>query len=54
MQTLAVLNPGKEAEPAIMQDADLAGPLVFCLAFGVTLLLVGFCLASCTNNVSSA
>jgi hypothetical protein len=32
-QTLAVLNPLKQADHTIMQDTDLAGPLVFCLAF---------------------
>lgn len=40
-KTMAVLNPLKLAEHSIMQDTDLAGPLVFCLAFGVSLLLSG-------------
>ena len=39
-QTLAVLNPLKQTDHEIMQDTDLAGPLVFCLAFGGTLMLV--------------
>ncbi|CAL1536858.1 unnamed protein product [Lymnaea stagnalis] len=39
--TLAVLNPLKSAEQSIMQDTDLAGPLVFCMAFGGSLLLTG-------------
>jgi len=39
-QTMAVLNPLKQADHTIMQDTDLAGPLVFCLAFGGTLMLV--------------
>ncbi|VDI12511.1 Hypothetical predicted protein, partial [Mytilus galloprovincialis] len=39
--TLAVLNPLKQADHTIMQDTDLAGPLVFCLAFGGTLMLSG-------------
>lgn len=66
LQTLAVLNPLKHANTEIMQDTDLAGPLVFCLAFGGSLLLVSrqlrsdydkagfesFC-ASC-SNVDSA
>lgn len=40
-KTLAVLNPLKAADVTIMQDTDLAGPLVFCLAFGGSLLLAG-------------
>ncbi|KAK7096707.1 protein YIPF5-like [Littorina saxatilis] len=40
-KTLAVLNPLKPADHSIMQDTDLAGPLVFCLAFGASLLLTG-------------
>ena len=39
-QTMVVLNPLKQADCTIMTDTDLAGPLVFCLAFGGTLLLV--------------
>nr|KAI8757499.1 protein YIPF5-like [Biomphalaria glabrata] len=39
--TLAVLNPMKSADQSIMQDTDLAGPLVFCMAFGGSLLLTG-------------
>lgn len=40
LQTMTVLNPLKAADHSIMQDTDLAGPLVFCLAFGGSLLLV--------------
>jgi len=40
-KTLSVLNPLKHPDASIMQDTDLAGPLVFCLAFGGTLLLAG-------------
>ncbi|XP_063724977.1 protein YIPF5-like [Symsagittifera roscoffensis] len=40
-KTLAVLHPTKAADPAACQDNDLAGPLVFALAFGATLLLAG-------------
>lgn len=40
-KTLAVLNPLKQADHTIMQDTDLAGPLVFCLAFGGSLMLSG-------------
>ncbi|KAK0064879.1 protein YIPF5 [Biomphalaria pfeifferi] len=31
----------KSADQSIMQDTDLAGPLVFCMAFGGSLLLTG-------------
>ncbi|KAK2712431.1 protein YIPF5-like [Artemia franciscana] len=40
-KTLAVLNPFKQTNPQILQDTDLAGPLVFCLLFGACLLLSG-------------
>ncbi|ESO90672.1 hypothetical protein LOTGIDRAFT_233682 [Lottia gigantea] len=40
-KTLTVLNPMKSADHSIMQDTDLAGPLVFCLAFGGSLMLSG-------------
>lgn len=40
-KTWAVLNPLTETNATIMQDTDLAGPLVFCLAFGGFLLLSG-------------
>uniref|UniRef100_T1IY08 Protein YIPF n=1 Tax=Strigamia maritima TaxID=126957 RepID=T1IY08_STRMM len=40
-QTRAVLNPFGATDSTIMQDSDLAGPLVFCLAFGGFLLLSG-------------
>ncbi|KAN0064661.1 hypothetical protein ACQY0O_002291 [Thecaphora frezii] len=46
-KTLTVLNPlhGYSAAHAkdahLMDDADLAGPLLFCFIFGVTLLLAG-------------
>ncbi|KAL5012449.1 hypothetical protein ScPMuIL_011000 [Solemya velum] len=40
-KTLAVLNPLKHPDTTIMQDTDLAGPLVFCLAFGGALMLSG-------------
>ena len=39
-KTIQVLNPLKRADPHIMDDTDMAGPLVFCLAFGGLLLLV--------------
>lgn len=40
-KTVAVLNPLKQTNANILQDADLAGPLVFGLAFGSLLLLSG-------------
>ncbi|XP_008933938.1 PREDICTED: protein YIPF5 isoform X2 [Merops nubicus] len=40
-KTLTVLHPLKEADGSIMNETDLAGPMVFCLAFGATLLLAG-------------
>ena len=40
-KTLAVLNPFRATRPDVAGDSDLAGPLVFCLAFGSLLLLVG-------------
>uniref|UniRef100_A0A2P2I398 Protein YIPF5-like n=1 Tax=Hirondellea gigas TaxID=1518452 RepID=A0A2P2I398_9CRUS len=40
-KTLNVLNPRRSTDPAMLQDTDLAGPLVFCLAFGSLLLLSG-------------
>jgi len=40
-KTLAVLNPFRETDAAILQDTDLAGPLAFVLAFGGLLLLSG-------------
>lgn len=39
-KTLTVLHPMKAADGNIMNETDLAGPMVFCLAFGATLLLV--------------
>lgn len=40
-KTVAVLNPVKDASQDVVLDADLAGPLVFCFAFGGVLLLAG-------------
>uniref|UniRef100_A0A8C5QZ78 Yip1 domain family member 5 n=1 Tax=Leptobrachium leishanense TaxID=445787 RepID=A0A8C5QZ78_9ANUR len=40
-KTLTVLHPLKVANGSIMNETDLAGPMVFCLAFGATLLLAG-------------
>jgi len=40
-KTLAVLNPFRATPAEAAGDGDLAGPLVFCLAFGSLLLLSG-------------
>lgn len=40
-KTLTVLHPMKAADGSIMNETDLTGPMVFCLAFGATLLLAG-------------
>ncbi|NWW82213.1 YIPF7 protein, partial [Climacteris rufus] len=40
-KTLTVLNPMKPADGSIMNETDLTGPIVFCLALGATLLLAG-------------
>ena len=39
-QTLTVLNPMARIDNHIMDDADLAGPFLFCGLFGTFLLLV--------------
>ena len=43
VQTLSVLNPLQRADERITNDTDLAGPLIFCLLFGLVLLLVCVC-----------
>ncbi len=40
-KTFAVLNPMKTIDRTVMEDADLWGPFLFCLAFGAFLLLSG-------------
>nr|KAF6503506.1 Yip1 domain family member 7 [Molossus molossus] len=40
-KTLTVLNPLKPADGSIMNATDLAGPILFCVALGATLLLAG-------------
>ncbi|GAA5922291.1 hypothetical protein JCM21900_003255 [Sporobolomyces salmonicolor] len=40
-KSLTVLNPLRTVDPHIMDDADLAGPLVFCFVFASFLLLSG-------------
>ncbi|XP_069046714.1 protein YIPF5 isoform X3 [Lepisosteus oculatus] len=39
-KTLTVLNPFKPADGRIMNETDLTGPVVFCVALGATLLLM--------------
>lgn len=39
--TLTVLDPSRPAATNLMDDPDLSGPLIFCLAFGSLLLLSG-------------
>jgi hypothetical protein len=39
-KSLTVLNPIRKPDNNIMDDADLAGPFVFCFAFAFVLLLV--------------
>lgn len=39
-KSLAVLNPLRHVDEHIMDDADLAGPLLFFFCFGVSLLFV--------------
>lgn len=48
-KTLTVLHPMKVADGSIMNETDLAGPMVFCLAFGATLLLVNHLVYISTN-----
>ncbi|KAG0300783.1 hypothetical protein BGZ98_008904 [Dissophora globulifera] len=40
-KSFTVLNPLRPVDRHIMDDTDLAGPLLFCLAFGTFLLLSG-------------
>ncbi|KAM8940179.1 protein YIPF7 isoform 2-T2 [Pelodytes ibericus] len=40
-KTLTVLKPWKPADGSIMNETDLTGPMVFCIALGSTLLLAG-------------
>ncbi|CAK9294165.1 unnamed protein product [Gordionus sp. m RMFG-2023] len=40
-KTLSVLNPFKKCNSQLNTENDLAGPLLFCLLFGMSLLLAG-------------
>jgi len=37
---MTVLNPFRRVDERIMDDADLAGPLIFCFCFATFLLFV--------------
>lgn len=39
-KTLTVLNPVKPADGSIMNETDVTGPVIFCIALGATLLMV--------------
>jgi hypothetical protein len=41
MKTLAVLNPFGRIDQHIMDDSDVAGPILFFLVFGTSLLVRG-------------
>lgn len=40
-KTVSVLSPFRTIDKHIMEDTDLVGPLLFCLLFGISLLLSG-------------
>uniref|UniRef100_A0A8C2M646 Protein YIPF n=1 Tax=Cricetulus griseus TaxID=10029 RepID=A0A8C2M646_CRIGR len=40
-KTLTVLNPMKPADGSIMNETDLTGPILFCVALGATMLMAG-------------
>uniref|UniRef100_A0A3Q3XK64 Protein YIPF n=1 Tax=Mola mola TaxID=94237 RepID=A0A3Q3XK64_MOLML len=40
-KALTVLNPFKPADGIIMNETDLTGPIIFCIALGVTLIMAG-------------
>lgn len=40
-KTLTVLNPLMPADGSIMNETDLTGPILFCIAMGATLLMAG-------------
>jgi len=41
LKTLTVLNPLKNVDQHLMDDTDLAGPIIFCLLFATFLFLSG-------------
>lgn len=40
VKSMTVLNPLRGVDERIMDDADLAGPVIFILCFGISLLFV--------------
>jgi len=40
-KTLSVLNPFSNVSKEVLEDDDLAGPLIFCVLFGIFLLMSG-------------
>nr|XP_057934665.1 protein YIPF7-like [Doryrhamphus excisus] len=40
-KTVTVLNPFKPADGSIMNETDLTGPILFCVALGFTLMMAG-------------
>ena len=51
-KSLTVLNPLSRVDEHIMDDADLAGPFVFCFAFAFVLLLVSRRVPQCGCTTS--
>ena len=43
-KSMTVLNPFRQVDEHIMDDADLAGPLIFCFCFATFLLFVSILL----------
>lgn len=42
-KSMTVLNPLQRVDERIMDDADLAGPIIFFFCFGIFLLFVSTC-----------
>merc|ERR1712227_184079 len=40
-KTVAVLNPWKTTDSSVVNEVDLTGPFVFCMALGAAMLMVG-------------
>ena len=40
IKSMTVLNPLQKIDEHIMDDADMAGPIIFCFSFATFLLLV--------------
>jgi hypothetical protein len=51
-KSMTVLNPFRRVDERIMDDADLAGPLIFCFCFATFLLFVRVVLPACLRMVS--